>query len=375
VARQTAVRLRAAAAKRARRETQVVNMPEPTAAEVREADVQTLVDDELNRLPDHYRGVVVLCDLEGMTRKEAAQQLGIPEGSVASRLARARVMLAKRLTQRGVVFSGGSVAAILSAGSASASAPPALVASTIKAASLLAAGRAAGVVSAKVAALTEAVVKTMFVSKLKAAFSVVLILGIMATGATLLTYRAAAGQEEKKSTTEKPVEQAAKQQKEKVTAWGKEVGGVQVGIQFGDDRVYKVGETVTLIVRLRNNGKKDVPFFYYDEHFQKNPPLITDADGKAVKIKERNIFGIIKQSSVAPGKEVDLDNLRLDLRPDADRKKDESWTLYGTGKFVIQYKDVPVVGEPRPDAPVTTHATGKLELEVTADPPAAPGKK
>ena len=103
-----------------------------------------MLDEELSRLPDHYRGVIVLCDLEGMTRKEAARQLGIPEGSVASRLARARAMLAKRLTRRGVVFSGGSVAAVLSAGSASASAPPALVASTIKAASLLAAGQGGG---------------------------------------------------------------------------------------------------------------------------------------------------------------------------------------------------------------------------------------
>src|SRR5437588_3511107 len=118
-------------------------MPEPTVAEVRDADWQSVVDEEVSRLPDHYRGVVVLCDLEGMTRKEAARQLGIPKGSVASRLARARILLAKRLTQRGIVFSGGSVAAVLSAGSALAFAPPTLVASTIKAASLLAAGRAA----------------------------------------------------------------------------------------------------------------------------------------------------------------------------------------------------------------------------------------
>src|SRR5207237_715401 len=148
VARQTAVRLRATAAKRGRRETQVVNMPEPTVAEVRDADWQAALDEELGRLPDHYRGVVVLCDLEGMTRKEAARQLGIPEGSVASRLARARPLLAKRLTRRGVVVAAGSVAV-------AAAAPPALVASTIAAASLFAAGKAAapGVVSAKVAAL------------------------------------------------------------------------------------------------------------------------------------------------------------------------------------------------------------------------------
>src|SRR5207244_1303868 len=118
--------------------------------------------EELGRLPDHYRGVIVLCDLEGMTRKEAARQLGIPAGSVASRLARARALLAKRLTQRGVVLSGGTVAAVLTAGAASASAPPVLVASTMQAASLLAAGRAARVVTAKVATLTEGVVKTLF---------------------------------------------------------------------------------------------------------------------------------------------------------------------------------------------------------------------
>jgi hypothetical protein len=186
VARQTAVRLRAAAAKRGRRETQVVSMPEPTVAGARDADLRTVLDGELGRLPDHYRGVVVLCDLEGMTRREAARQLGIPEGSVASRLARARGMLARRLTRRGVVLSGGSVAATLSA-----SAPPAPVASTIKAASLLAAGRAAGGVSAKVAALTEGVVKTM--TRIKGVLAVVLVVAL-AGAAGLICQSQAAGQ-------------------------------------------------------------------------------------------------------------------------------------------------------------------------------------
>jgi RNA polymerase sigma factor (sigma-70 family) len=186
VARQTAVRLRATAAKRGRREAQVVTMPEPTVAEGRDADLPFVLDEELSRLPGHYRGALVLCDLEGMTRKEAARQLGIPEGSVASRLARARALLAKRLTRRGVVFSGGSVAAALSAGSAPASAPPALVTSTIEAATLLAAGRAAGVVSAKVAALTEGVVKAMFVTKIKGVLAVVLIVAALAGAAGLI---------------------------------------------------------------------------------------------------------------------------------------------------------------------------------------------
>jgi RNA polymerase sigma factor (sigma-70 family) len=203
VARQTAVRLRATAAKRRRRERQVVNMPEPTVPELCDADLQRVVDEELSRLPDHYRGVVVLCDLEGMTRKEAARQLAIPEGSVASRLARARAMLAKRLTQRGIVFSGGSLAAVLSAGSGSASAPPVLVASTIKTASLLAAGRVVGVVSAKVAALTEGVVKAMFVTKIKGVMAVVLVVAALA-GAAGLIYQTQAADQPKDSKKEAP---------------------------------------------------------------------------------------------------------------------------------------------------------------------------
>jgi RNA polymerase sigma factor (sigma-70 family) len=206
VARQTAVRLRALAAKRGRRETQVLTMPEPTVAEARDADWQPVLDEELSRLPDHYRGVVVLCDLEGLTRREAARQLGIPAGSVASRLARARALLARRLTRRGVVFAGGSVAAVLAAGSASASAPPALVASTIKATSLLAAGRAAGF-SAKVAVLTERVLKSMLLTKRKIAV-VFLALAFVGGGAGWLTCQTVPAAQEPAGKDE-PKQQAA----------------------------------------------------------------------------------------------------------------------------------------------------------------------
>jgi RNA polymerase sigma factor (sigma-70 family) len=194
VARQTAIRLRALAAKRGRREVQVINMPEPTVAEIRDTGLQSVLDEELGRLPDHYRSVIVLCELEGMTRKEAARQLGIPEGSVASRLTRARAMLAKRLTRRGAVFSGGA-AAMLSAGSASASAPPALVASTIKAASLLAARRAAGEVSARVAALTEGVVRAMFVTKIKSVLAMMLV-AVVVVGIAGVYYRTLAAEQQ-----------------------------------------------------------------------------------------------------------------------------------------------------------------------------------
>jgi RNA polymerase sigma factor (sigma-70 family) len=201
VARQTAVRQRATAAKRGRRETQVGNMPESTVLEVRDADMQRVVDEALSRLPGHYRGVVILCDMEGMTRREAARHLGIPEGSVASRLARARAMLARSLKRWGIVLSG-SVVAALSAGAAPA--PPTLVASTIKAASLLATGQMTGVVSAEVSALTEGVLRTMFMTKFKIAAAVVLVL-VSLTGGTGFIYHLEAAQE----TTGEVKEQAA----------------------------------------------------------------------------------------------------------------------------------------------------------------------
>src|SRR5262249_62375707 len=107
VAHQTAVRMRAIAAKRGVREKQVTVMPEPaTAEQYIWNDLAPVVDEELSRLPDKYRVLIVLCDLEGVTRKEVARRLDIPEGTAASRLAAARGMLAKRLTRRGIAGAG-----------------------------------------------------------------------------------------------------------------------------------------------------------------------------------------------------------------------------------------------------------------------------
>ena len=128
VARQAALQARTAR----RREIQVAQMPDVEAPQDPLADVRPILDEELSRLPDHYRAVIVLSDLEGRSRRDVAAHLGCPEGTVASRLVRARAMLAKRLTQRGVALSG---ALVLSQNVVSA-VPASLVSSTIKAASL-----------------------------------------------------------------------------------------------------------------------------------------------------------------------------------------------------------------------------------------------
>jgi hypothetical protein len=82
-------------------------------AEVR--DWLPLLDREVSRLPEKYRAAVVLCDLEGRTRREAARQLAIPEGTLSSRLTTARRLLARRLTARGVTLTAGALAVALPA--------------------------------------------------------------------------------------------------------------------------------------------------------------------------------------------------------------------------------------------------------------------
>src|SRR4030088_3239789 len=94
VAHQTALMARRTAARRRAREVQVTAMPDTAAVQPDQwPHVQPLLDQELSRLPDNYRAVIVLCDLEGRTRRDVARQLGVPQGTVAGRLARARALL------------------------------------------------------------------------------------------------------------------------------------------------------------------------------------------------------------------------------------------------------------------------------------------
>ena len=196
VAYMTAHRGKVAAAKARRRERQIAKMSEPAVVEGDLwRDLQPLLDLEMSLLPDTYREVIVLCDLEGKTRKEVARQLDLPEGTVASRLARARTMLAKRLARHGLAVSGGTLAAILTEKVASAGVPFSWVSSTIKAVTLVTAGQAAatGSISVKVATLTEGVLRAMFLAKLKLAAGIVLIF-VSFTGGAGLIYQTQAAQ-------------------------------------------------------------------------------------------------------------------------------------------------------------------------------------
>jgi RNA polymerase sigma factor (sigma-70 family) len=186
VARRTALKARGTTAKRQARERQVADMPELAANEQNRAnDLRAVLDDALGWLPDKYRVALVLCDLEGQTRKDAARQLGLPEGTLAGRLTRGRALLARRLARHGLAVSVGTLAAALAEEAAAADVPAPVLASTIKTVTLVAAGRtvAPGLVSARVADLTEGVTRTMGRTKFKTVVAAVAVLAFAAAGA------------------------------------------------------------------------------------------------------------------------------------------------------------------------------------------------
>jgi RNA polymerase sigma factor (sigma-70 family) len=190
VAYRTSMKARAMNAKRRVKERAAGQSARPPAkADSPGFDLQAVIDQEVNRLPEKYRATLVLCDLEGKTRAEAAGQLGCPEGTVATRLVKARSLLARGLTRRGVTLSCGGVALLLGRGAASAEVPAALLASTMKAATSFAAGpaAAAGVIPAGVAALTEGVLRTMSMNKIRLAVVMLLTAGTLAGGTLLLS--------------------------------------------------------------------------------------------------------------------------------------------------------------------------------------------
>jgi RNA polymerase sigma factor (sigma-70 family) len=213
VARQTAVRGRAAAAKRRQRERQVLHMPEPQPTHADPGDdLRPLLDAELACLPGKYRVAVILCDLEGHSHKDAASLMGWPVGTLASRHSRGRRMLRERLVRRGIGLPGVALTAMLSRDAVSACLPPSLVSITVQAGRL---GQAA--VSLRVAALTEGVLKAMSIKKVGTVMAVLLLAGVVVFGGGLLA-RQATADESKVQQAEQPAPSPAVKEGQKAVA-------------------------------------------------------------------------------------------------------------------------------------------------------------
>jgi RNA polymerase sigma factor (sigma-70 family) len=186
VAFRTARDARTRSARRRAKESQVSELPRAEPGGDFAGELRAVLDEELSRLPERHRKLVVLCDLEGVARKDAAALLGVPEGTVSSRLARARNLLRERLVRRGLTMTATAFAAALTSELSAGFVPEPLAEATLMAALRYAAGPAAGAVPASVSSLSEGVLTAMYLTKLKVLATAVIATAIVLTSAGVL---------------------------------------------------------------------------------------------------------------------------------------------------------------------------------------------
>ena len=179
VAVRTANKAKVTAARRRRREmiaaAQTSRMKESSSS-IEQTELCSVLDQELAKLPDALRVAVVLCDLHGKTRPEAATELHCPEGTIAARLHRGRKKLALALSRRGLAVPAAGLATLLS--------PVVLSAKAIHPAVCMAVNSSHP--SAAVQALAQAVIRSMKTTATTATLGIITFIagGLLAAAGT-----------------------------------------------------------------------------------------------------------------------------------------------------------------------------------------------
>jgi RNA polymerase sigma factor (sigma-70 family) len=183
VACRIASNARAAASRRRRHERGAAEMSRAEAIDDHDPEGPgPVLHEEIRRLPGRLSAPVVLCYLEGLTHGQAAHELGLPVGTVRSRLARGRELLRQRLIRRGEAPTIGAVSTALPERAGLATVPGPLAEAATRSAVRFAAGQTAGVVPASIFLMARGALTSMSLSKMKVAATLVA-LGLAAAGA------------------------------------------------------------------------------------------------------------------------------------------------------------------------------------------------
>lgn len=187
-ARRTALKLRAMSVRRRAVEGQAAQQqtsgadtqtPNP-ASQVAFRELGEILDTELAALPARFCEVILLAQVEGLSRDEVAERLGITVATVKDRLERGREQLRSRLLRRGVTLTSAALAAWLVPGTAQATSLTTLGTATSQAAGLFATSSLAAGVSPTAATLAQGVLKMMGFEKLK--YATVWIVSVLTAG-------------------------------------------------------------------------------------------------------------------------------------------------------------------------------------------------
>ena len=190
VAYRTASCARSAIARRRRHERRAAK-PEHTVGAEPTAELERLLHYEIDRLPERYRGPVVLCDLEGRSHEQAARHLGWPVGTVKSRLSRGRERLRNRLLKSGVSPNAGLIATAWVLVAPTKSIPATLINCTTHAAMRFLATPT--IIQGATALLAQGVLRSMFVNQCLKTASILLAVGAAVASVGLLAERRTSG--------------------------------------------------------------------------------------------------------------------------------------------------------------------------------------
>jgi RNA polymerase sigma factor (sigma-70 family) len=198
VAHRTALQAKSRSARRRLKEWELpqVTVEESAAERAGKSEMLAALDREVLRLPEKYRAPIILCELMGRSKKQAAEELGCPEGTISSRLARGREILRRRLGHYDPDLGGGGETLMLGA-TTTQILPLGLYSKTLKAAALVAKGKltAAGGLPPNVAVLLREVLRAMLITKLVTGVVVLVVVGsVVGGGAKLVVEHHGVGQ-------------------------------------------------------------------------------------------------------------------------------------------------------------------------------------
>jgi RNA polymerase sigma factor (sigma-70 family) len=179
VARRVTAHARAAAARRRKHEQQAAAVRAGSVSDgtTSDSEIASLVHDAVGRLPQRFRAAVVLCDLEGLSYREAAGRLGWTLPTVRNRLARGRQRLRTALLRAGLAPESAALATATAP-----TLPRALAIATSRAAAQVATGSAGGVPES-VLLLVNGGLHAMLIAKLKTAGLSILAAAVLVAGA------------------------------------------------------------------------------------------------------------------------------------------------------------------------------------------------